>query len=69
MGNEQLTAALKRYLTGITTYVNDKGDKKVYKYFFSKRFHNGCGGHPDLEEHGQIANELTAFIKQIEGWR
>ncbi len=68
MANDELSAVLKRYLSGITTYMNNNGDKKVYKYFFSKRFHNGCGGHPDMEEHVQIANELTIYIKKVEGW-
>jgi hypothetical protein len=68
MADEALTAALKKYLTGITAYLNARGDKKVYKYFFSKRYHNGCGGHPDLEDHGHIADELTTCIKQVEGW-
>jgi hypothetical protein len=68
MANEQLSAVLKRYLAGIIAHVNNSGDKKVYKYFFSKRFHHGCGGHPDMDEQGQIAQELTVYIKQVEGW-
>ena len=68
MADSSLTPLLKRYLTGIVNYENGNGDKKVYKYFFSKRYHNGCGGHPDIDEHKLIANELTAFIKQMESW-
>jgi lysophospholipase L1-like esterase len=69
MANDSLSMTLKKYLSAITNYQHQKGDKKVYKYFFSKRYHNGCGGHPDMDEHGQIADELTAYIKQVEGWR
>jgi lysophospholipase L1-like esterase len=68
MADSTLAPVLKRYLTGITAYMNAQGDKRVYKYFFSKQFHNGCGGHPDLDEHKLIADELTAYIKQIKGW-
>jgi len=68
MANDELTPVLKRYLSSITAYMNNQGDKKVYKYFFSKRYHNGCGGHPDMDEHAQIAEELTTYIKQVEGW-
>jgi len=68
MGDSTLTSVLKRYLSGITAYLNASGDKKVYKYFFSKQYHNGCGGHPDLDEHKLIAGELTAYIKQLKGW-
>lgn len=68
MANEQLTAVLKKYLTGITAYLNNNGDKKVYKYFYSKRYFHGCGTHPDMDEQKQIAGELTAYIKQVERW-
>jgi lysophospholipase L1-like esterase len=68
MGDNTLTPVLKRYLTGITEHMNAAGDKKVFKYFFSKQFHNGCGGHPDLDEHKLIAGELTTYIKQLKGW-
>jgi lysophospholipase L1-like esterase len=68
MAKPSLRAALQNYLTGITNYMNSHGDKKVYKYFFSRQFHNGCGGHPDMAEHQLIADELTAYIKQLKGW-
>jgi lysophospholipase L1-like esterase len=68
MGNAKLTVVLKRYITSITDNVNAKGDKKVSKYFFSRSFNSGCGGHPDMAEHELIANELTAYIKQLKGW-
>ncbi len=68
MGDNTLTPVMKRYLTAITGAVNADGDKKVYKYFFSKQYHNGCGGHPDLADHKLIADELTGYIKQLKGW-
>jgi lysophospholipase L1-like esterase len=68
MADNKLLPVLKRYLTGITGYMNARGDKKIYKYFFSKQYHNGCGGHPDLDEHKLIADELTAYIKELKGW-
>ena len=68
MGDNTLTPVLKRYLTAITGYLNARGDAKVYKYFFSKQYHNGCGGHPDLADHKLIADELTGYIKQLKGW-
>src|SRR6185437_12870268 len=39
MGDSTLTSVLKRYLSSITAYLNASGDKKVYKYFFSKQYH------------------------------
>jgi Carbohydrate esterase 2 N-terminal/GDSL-like Lipase/Acylhydrolase family len=68
MGDATLTAVLKNYLNSIVIALNNRGDKKVYKYFFSKQYHNGCGGHPDLNEHKLIAAELTGYIKQLKQW-
>ena len=68
MGDAQLTAAHKNYLTGIVDYLSKNGDNKVSKYFFSKRFHNGCGDHPDLAEHAEIAKELSAYLQTFLGW-
>ncbi len=68
MGDEQLTAVLKNYLSAIKKIVKNKGDKKVYTYFFRKRYHNGCDSHPDLAEHQQIAIELEGFIKKKIKW-
>ena len=69
MGDAKLTAVLKNYLTGIVTYLNTHGDKKVYKYFFSKQYHNGCDGHPDLAEHQMIANELSVYLSKLLQWK
>jgi hypothetical protein len=68
MADRLLAAGMKNYLTGIVNYVQSKGDTHVHTYFFSKGFNNGCDGHPDLAQHGEIAKELTAFIKSIKGW-
>jgi len=63
MSSYKLSLVLKSYLTEIVRRLNDEGDKRVYKYFFSKHYRNGCGGHPDIEEHKQIADELIAFFR------
>ncbi|MDR3697755.1 SGNH/GDSL hydrolase family protein [Mucilaginibacter sp.] len=68
MGDESLRGVIQRYLTAIAGNLNASGDKKVYKYFFSRQYHNGCDGHPDMEEHKLIAGELTAYIKQLKSW-
>jgi len=68
MGDSTLTNVLKRYLKAITSSLHASGDKKIHRYFFSRQYHNGCGGHPDLDEHKLIADELTAYIKQLKGW-
>ncbi len=68
MADAALTKALKNYLTGIVNYTNAQGDKKISKYFYSRSFNSGCGGHPDLKEHQLIANELTAYIRSVMKW-
>ncbi len=68
MADQSLTPVLHKYLSAITAYMNASGDKRVSKFFFSRQYHNGCGGHPDMAEHELIANELTAYIKQLKGW-
>jgi carbohydrate esterase-like protein/GDSL-like lipase/acylhydrolase family protein len=68
MADEMLTDVLRKYLTSIVTFENNTGDKNVYTYFFSKRYHNGCGDHPDISEHQLISNELIPFVKKVTGW-
>lgn len=68
MADERLATAMKKFLTAIVAACNSQGDKKVSSFFFSKQFHHGCDGHPDLAEHQQIAAELTAYLKQLKGW-
>jgi hypothetical protein len=68
MADEKLVAVMKKYLRGIADYMHRQGDSKVHTYFYSKQYHNGCGGHPDLEEHQQIARELVAYTKKIMHW-
>ncbi|MEP6948499.1 MAG: SGNH/GDSL hydrolase family protein [Ginsengibacter sp.] len=68
MGDASLTVVLKNYLTSIVTTLYNTGDKKIHTYFFKKRYHNGCGGHPDYNEHQQIAAELTNYIKNLKHW-
>ena len=68
MADSSLNTVLKKYIDSIVLYENSNGDKKVYKYFFSKRYHNGCGDHPDIEEDKQMAKKLTIAIKKIMRW-
>jgi len=68
MADQKLVTTLKKYLSAIAEQLNNNGDKNVYTYFFSKQFSNGCGGHPNLAQHTEIANELAAFIKKIKNW-
>ena len=68
MADARLKKFMVATLTAIKNNVNVTGDKKVFTYFFSKQYHNGCNSHPDLEEHQLIAKELTVVIKKIMKW-
>jgi len=68
MADGTLVAAMKNYLTGIVAYMNNAGDKKVHKFFYAQRYSHGCGGHPDLDEHTLIAEELTLYIRGMMKW-
>jgi lysophospholipase L1-like esterase len=68
MADASLVTFMKKTLTAVVSKANKNGDKKVTSYFFSKQFHNGCDSHPDLAEHREIAEELTAFIKTTMNW-
>jgi len=68
MGNEELTAMLKRYIPAIANAAHASGDKKVSYYFFSGRYNDGCGGHPGMAQHQLIADQLAGYIKGLEKW-
>ena len=65
MGDKTLTAVLKKYLTAIVANANAAGDRKVYKFFFSRSYNNGCGGHPDMGDHQLIASRIDGIYKAI----
>jgi hypothetical protein len=68
MANSPLAAFMQKTLTAIVNEENSNGDVRVMSYFFSKQFHNGCDGHPDLAEHKLIADELINFINEKVIW-
>ncbi|MBV4358425.1 SGNH/GDSL hydrolase family protein [Pinibacter aurantiacus] len=68
MADADLDRVLKSYVNFIVNFMHKRGDAKVHSFFFSKQFHNGCGGHPDLKEHEQMAAELTGFVKGVMHW-
>jgi len=68
MGDEKLTSVLKRFLSAIVNNLNEQGDLKVHKFFFSNSYKNGCDSHPDMEQHQQIASELEPFLKELMKW-
>ena len=68
MGDARLTAYLKDNLTKIVDQMHAGGDRNVQAFFFSRSYNSGCGGHPDLAQHQQIAAELTAYLQTALHW-
>jgi hypothetical protein len=68
MGNAELTAVLKKYLSSVVGYLNESGDDHVHTYFFTRSYNNGCDTHPDLDEHKLIAAELESYIGKLMNW-
>lgn len=68
MADDALRAVLKNYLTSIVARVNAAGDKRVTKFFYSRSWNSGCGGHPDIAEHQLIAGELQKYLKTLMKW-
>ncbi|MBN1764539.1 MAG: hypothetical protein JW860_04715 [Sedimentisphaerales bacterium] len=61
-------ARLKEYLTEIIEHLRrvDKEDK-IHMFAFSRVYNHGGSGHPNEEEHAQMAQELLPFYKGVMG--
>jgi hypothetical protein len=68
MADTSLNMVLVKYINAVKDHLNQSGEKNIGTYFFSKRYHQGCGGHPAIAEHQEIALELSAHIKKIMNW-
>lgn len=63
MAHQELMTFQKNNIKALVGKINSLGDNKVSCYFFSKQYHLGCDGHPSIQEHQMIANELIQFIQ------
>ena len=68
MADSILAPVLKRYITGVVRFLQASGEKDIHSFFFSKRYYHSCYDHPNLEEHKEIAAELSPFIRSIMDW-
>ncbi len=68
MADAKLTTYLKDNLTQVAEKAHQQGDKNVGTFFFSRSWNSGCGGHPDIAQHQQIAAELTAYLHSKMHW-
>ncbi len=68
MADESLKAVQIRYLTAIKETLKAKGDVRVERYFFQKSYRRGCGGHPSIADHQEMAQELSLFLRNQMKW-
>lgn len=68
MANKELREFQRKTILSVVNAVQQSGDKKITHYIFEKQYSSGCDWHPDLKEHGEIANELITFIKNVKDW-
>jgi lysophospholipase L1-like esterase len=60
---------LQRYLGEIMSYMSrNEHNAKITKFSFSRVYNHGCTGHPDRQEHVQMADELEPFLRQLMQW-
>lgn len=64
-GNNRLL--LQNCLQAVKTVVDQSypSDKGIALYFFKPMRARGCGGHPSVEDHALLAEELIPFFKKL----
>ncbi len=62
MANKELAAYHKKYIPFIVSRVKKAGVKNCYSFLYSRSYRSGCGNHPSMSEHSQIAVELNRFL-------
>jgi len=58
---------LQNCLTAVKQYIDASHitDKPVALFFFNPMHAHGCAGHPNVEEHSILANELIPFFRKL----
>lgn len=64
-GKNRLT--LQNCLTGIKQSIDAQypAEKPVALHFFKPMQARGCSGHPNVEDHGLLAEELEPFFRKL----
>lgn len=65
MDNGELSEWLRPVLISVAEQLKADGLTNVSTFFFSQAWNNGGADHPSTEEHAQIADELTQYLKTI----
>jgi lysophospholipase L1-like esterase len=61
---------LSNFLSVVIRRLRQAGeDEKVRLFAFSKSFNHGCTGHPNMEEHRMMSEELAPFFRKTMDWQ
>lgn len=67
MVNSERSAKMKNCLTAVKKNIDASHptDKPVSLFFFKPMQARGCTGHPDVEDHRELGEEITPFFKAL----
>lgn len=68
MADESLREFMRKTIADVVKELKSKGEKEIHAYVFNNQYNKGCDSHPSIEEHAQIAEELTVFISTTMKW-
>ncbi|SFV27831.1 SGNH/GDSL hydrolase family protein [Thermoflavifilum thermophilum] len=68
MADEKLNAVLKKYIQSVCDAIKKEGDPQISYFFFTQRYHQGCGEHPDVQEQQEMGRLLAAYIRTRMHW-
>lgn len=65
----KLGERMKSFIEAVVSQLETKGYKEIYMFTFTGgSFNAGCSGHPDIDEHKEIARQVIPFYKQVMNW-
>ena len=65
MASPQLKTWMQKVLPQVVEKIKADGFANISYYMFSKSWNEGGMSHPSVEQHEEIANELTEYIKSL----
>jgi lysophospholipase L1-like esterase len=66
----QKSAQLQKNLSHVIQHMQDvENDNKVHMFVFSQVSASGCSGHPNEQEHREIAKKLLRFFEKVMDWQ
>lgn len=69
MADVNLNAVLQRYILSVVQQSRQQGISRISHYFYRQRYASGCDSHPNMAEHAQMAEELSAYIAETMNWK